>query len=428
MKPNQNRTTCFQSPEATVEVSPRFKLLKAFGALAALFSISCGALATPLDFNKTFESSLQMNCSGNCPTVSKKYAREGDSSMKAYINRNSSPNSYRAEAVIPGKAKKMEFNRDYWYGFSVYLPEDWQVTGKNEVLAQFHSTLDKGDAQNGPPVAIRTGTGNWEIVNRAEGDQRAGGRLWTLNNVWEDVGKWTDWVIHFKPSYEANGVLRIWKNGALVAQHYGKNTYNDQVGPYFKMGLYMNWKNRSCCDPSMYKKSVYHDSLRIASGPNAGYFDVAPRGDAPLEPVGGNPAAQEEPEEANTSTAVNTTSTDTSGSSQQATTDNTAGSSTASAPNSGAEYVEIANLSHRQTVSGKIKIVVDTNDPDGIKRVVVRADNKQKSFLIGRKTAAPWEFTLDTEPYASGPRLRIQAVVIDMNGKKQKDVVRVFAK
>ncbi len=93
----------------------------------------------------------------------------------------------------------------------------------------------------------------------------------------EDVGKWTDWVIHFKPSYGSQGVLEVWKDGLLVATRSGSNTFQNRVGPYFKMGVYLDWKDRNCCNDKSPEKRVYHDALRIASGPDAKYSDVTPR-------------------------------------------------------------------------------------------------------------------------------------------------------
>lgn len=384
-------------------------------AAVGLFLTTQLGFAAQVELENNFESKLKMNCSGNCPTVSKKHAREGSSSMRSFIDRKKSKNSYRAEAVIPGNAKKMEFDEDYWYGFSVYLPQDWEVSGRNEVIAQFHSTLDPGDKANGPPMSIRAGTGNWEIVNRAEGDKRAGGKVWTLNSVWEDVGKWTDWVIHYKPSYGNKGVLRIWKDGSLVVQRYGKNTYQDRVGPYFKMGLYMNWKKRNCCDPGVRAKTVYHDALRIASGPRAGYFDVAPRGGA----------------SSGTSTAKNVSnkrSSKASAANQAAASEKQSSSSGSGSPKQsspGKDSVEISNLRSRQRVSGKVRVTVDAYDRQGIRQVLLQVGDDRSGKVVGKKSKAPWNFTLNTNRYRSGSTLRLKAIMRDKKGNTRSDVIRV---
>ena len=103
-----------------------------------------------LDQEHNFESGqLTLECSGNCPTVTTKYAREGKYSMESYVNRLTSTNSFRTEAVLKTNPK-MEFNKDYWYGFSIYLPYGWEVPDKFEVLAQFHHTPDAGAGGSTP--------------------------------------------------------------------------------------------------------------------------------------------------------------------------------------------------------------------------------------------------------------------------------------
>lgn len=264
-----------------VRAAPRVApILKSLG-ISAFLLLAPLAYSTPVDYVRNFEEGLELNCSGNCPSVSDDVAREGSRAMRSQITKNSDGNTYRAEVVIPGRAKNLQYDVDYWYGFSSFLPLDWEVNYKNELIAQFHSALDPGDDKVGPPVAIRSGReGDWEILSRAEGDTRGSYRQWTLNSVWEDVGKWTDWVIHYRPSIGEKGVLRIWKDGALVVEHTGPNAMDDERGPYFKMGIYKPfWKNRD--DSGQITKTIYHDALRIASGPQAGYFDVAPR-DTPL--------------------------------------------------------------------------------------------------------------------------------------------------
>ena len=90
-------------------------------------------------------------------------------------------------------------------------------------------------------------------------------------------------MIHFKPSYGSQGVLEVWKDGLLVATRYGSNTYQDRVGPYFKMGLYLGWKYRICCNDKLPAKRVYHDALRIASGPTAKFQTGSSAGNDPAE-------------------------------------------------------------------------------------------------------------------------------------------------
>jgi Polysaccharide lyase len=269
-----------------------FRVITTLGAVVAFSTI---ALHTPnaaaaLDQEHNFESGFTMNCSGNCPTVTTKYAREGKYSMESYVNRLTSTSSFRTEATLKTNPK-MEFNKDYWYGYSIYLPYGWEVPDKFELLTQIHYTPDSG-TPGSPPFGIYSGTGSWKVSNTNHLGEK---KEWLLNSVYEDVGKWTDWVIHFKPSYESQGVLEVWKDGLLVATRYGSNTMQNKVGPYFKMGLYVGWKDRTCCNDKSPEKRVYHDALRIASGPTATYSDVAPRNAATTPTPGSTPEPVPEP-------------------------------------------------------------------------------------------------------------------------------------
>lgn len=215
-------------------------------------------------------------CHGNCPEVTDKIpARSGKYAMRSYLGEGRS-NKRRTEAIFSNRKERlMEWERDYWIGFSIYLPNNWKHYGKFEILAQIHASVDEGERQRSPPFAIYTGSGNWKITNRALGGIK---NDWVLNSVYEDINRWTDFVIHYKPSYNSSGVLRVWKNGELVASREGPNAYKDTDGPYFTLGLYTGLYDQTEGNPP---KTVYHDALRIASGPDAGYEDVAPSGDGP---------------------------------------------------------------------------------------------------------------------------------------------------
>lgn len=218
-----------------------------------------------LDHVHDFEGGeLTLTCSGNCPRISDKFARHGRYSIRSALT-ESSENQKRTEAVIPGQAKKMEFERDYWVGFSIFIPLDWEAPGGMELIAQIHRTPDPGEPGGQPPVAIYTGSGNWKVTNQWA-DQKVD---WVLNSVYEDRGRWTDFVIHYRPSYGEGGTLRVWKNHALVAQRYGRNTDTDEIGPYFKWGLYKGKRNSP-------RQTVYHDEIRIATGSAFRYWEVTP--------------------------------------------------------------------------------------------------------------------------------------------------------
>ncbi|MCA9363593.1 polysaccharide lyase, partial [Candidatus Kaiserbacteria bacterium] len=229
-------------------------------------------------YESTFENGqLNMGCSGNCPTVTTKYARAGSHSMESYLNRNTSPTNFRTEGSLASRLK-FSWDVDYWIGFSVLFPDSWEnPAGIGEIVWQIHSS---GSGHGGPPVAVYTGNGTWNVGMRYEQGTGYAMKSFNLGSIQNDVGKWTDWVIHYRPSKEGNGVFEVWKDGVYGGKYTGNTTYSDDVGgPYFKMGIYKwPWKNLDCCGGTSPEYRVYHDELRIAKGPNAQYSDVAPGG------------------------------------------------------------------------------------------------------------------------------------------------------
>ncbi|MEB3357777.1 MAG: heparin lyase I family protein [Synechococcales bacterium] len=171
-----------------------------------------------------------------------------------------------------------------WYGFSLYLPEDWKSDPAGEVVTQWHSKPDKHLGENfglgGPPLALIVDgdeiyvQSRWDPspVTSKQSKTRQESKLWRGSY---EKGEWMDWVVQVDWSHQSDGVLRMWKDGDLVVDRKGANTYNDQVGPYFKTGIYKySWK-RSPEKSNTDKRVLYVDNVRIADG-SANFATVDP--------------------------------------------------------------------------------------------------------------------------------------------------------
>lgn len=162
-----------------------------------------------------------------------------------------------------------------WYGFSIYLPNDWKTDPAGEVVTQWHSRPDKHLGENyglgGPPLSLMIDGNEMYVQSRwdpspvttKQSKTREDAKLWRGSY---EKGEWMDWVVQVDWSHQSDGLLRMWKDGELVVDRKGPNTYNDKVGPYFKTGIYKySWK-RSPEKSNTSSRVLYVDNVRVADG------------------------------------------------------------------------------------------------------------------------------------------------------------------
>lgn len=261
-------------------------------AMAAVSELAMGGEARnvqpPLLFGSSFETgSIDTSdwlISGNTPVVSTEVARAGKYSMKSVLDRQNSRISFRTE--VHALTPKPLLQQEYWYGFSIYLPDGYASDPVWEVVAQWHDTPDEGENWRNPILAVWTDNGSWSVSNLWDdkaitpidenGNFVYGGKSNYKLGAY-DTGKWTDWVFRVKWSYKSDGILQVWKNGQLVIDQQSKpNCFNDVTMPYFKMGIYKGWKDSSSVGV-VSKRVLFHDEFRMA-GPGGSYEAVAPGG------------------------------------------------------------------------------------------------------------------------------------------------------
>ncbi|MFI6682476.1 polysaccharide lyase [Streptomyces sp. NPDC050485] len=178
-----------------------------------------------------------------------------------------------------------------WYGFSVYLPSNWQKDPQSSILAQWHAVLNdpgktKGNGDGSPPVSLSVAGDHWQMKlhwNTQGGiSSGPGSGHKTIDLGAITPGVWTDFVLHAKWSNTSAGLVQLWKAGHQVMDYNGPIDYSAQVGPYFKLGIYHpDWKSFK---KSKYQQDttatgpivVYDDAVRTIEGPGT-YAAVAPR-------------------------------------------------------------------------------------------------------------------------------------------------------
>ncbi len=240
--------------------------------------------------------------SGNTATIVSGRAPvfEGKKSLSVFIDKNKSRIPFRTEIVINrtkhGKQfSEFEIGKEYWFGFAVYLPNDYQNPKYDDILFQINSRPDAGDGSRNPSITLNVGgdlknrkrgvnESNW-VISVAGDDRRIlrdsnyqSHASAVLGPVNRDKGRWVKWVVHFKNTYKSNGFLEVWKDGVQVYNKRGiRTTFNDARGSYVKMGSYKwSWKskhNYATINPA--RRQSYLDAVRIGIGPNR-YNDVAP--------------------------------------------------------------------------------------------------------------------------------------------------------
>ena len=224
--------------------------------------------------------------SGNSPGITTSPTRAGKYAMKTSLDRYKDKVSYRTEVSGPGS----KVGNEYWYGFSIFLPKGYATDNIWEIVAQWHGVpnFKIGENWRNPVMALYTSGGKWSLVNRWDAKENtfeSGKREYGGTKKYDfgvyDTGVWTDWVIHVKWSYGADGFLDIWKNGKKILDQKGPNAFNDDRGPYFKMGIYKGWRDKKRPCDAVTKRLLYHDEFRMA-GADASYQDVAPGGGKPL--------------------------------------------------------------------------------------------------------------------------------------------------
>jgi hypothetical protein len=242
---------------------------------------------------------------GTCPwvrTIVGSPARAGSTAAQMELRRTDPSGSCfncskRSEITYP---KLTGWSRDQqgpfkagdetWFGFSIYIPGDWvndaaYTPGGGEILFQLHETPDNGNWNKNRTSFLRliAEAGNFRWITYASACTAAdscwtavpqmGGKtdgqmdyIGPLNK-----GQWTDWAIHAKWSYGADGLLEIYRDGQKVATINGPNNYNTQNAGFFKMGIYKwSWNNTGVPE-----RVVGYDNVRICSG-NCGLATISP--------------------------------------------------------------------------------------------------------------------------------------------------------
>lgn len=186
----------------------------------------------------------------------------------------------RAEVTII----KEGVQKEMWYAFAVYFPAgEFEADSKTEIISQWWQSGDNhlGEANASPATALRIqddrfifDTGyNDALISKGVLPQSR--RKIDLGPVVKD--SWQEFVFHFIHSYQADGLIEVWQNGARVLTHPGGNMYNNAAMPKWKLGIYKwKWNGEESSDTR--KRVLYFDNIRVGNAlARAGEMNPVPR-------------------------------------------------------------------------------------------------------------------------------------------------------
>jgi hypothetical protein len=199
-----------------------------------------------------------------------------DGSYKLRFEVVPKPTVFRSEIV----RSPVPIGSDNWYGFSVFIPKKWRYDREATILAQWHAEVDL-PVDNYPVASLYLIRDSWQVRLNWNGSGITsrgpgwGKKIYRLGAAAK--GRWNDWVVRGKWSYRRDGLLEVWHDGVKAVEHRGPNAYNNESGPYFKMGIYHPaWRRPTArIKPGAQTLVSYADAIRFAR--NAGYDAVRPR-------------------------------------------------------------------------------------------------------------------------------------------------------
>jgi hypothetical protein len=242
--------------------------------------------------------------------TNKMSTRLGKNAIKFTI-RLTDPRDQKLNPNVPGRPRAQlnrskgilsEFinGKEFWTGASVFIPNDWIIDKtRHDVLFQWFQKRDickngvwdptgTPEVSGSPPMQLRVEGANWVVVNRWDDRPCHTHPIQGNENLLRmpvNKGVWTDWVFRTIFSAGNDGLIQIWKDGVLVVDRIGKNTFNNKIGNRLTVGLYKAGWEKIVNSP-VQKRVIYYDEIRISEAtPNISIAEnrkrVSPPGPKP---------------------------------------------------------------------------------------------------------------------------------------------------
>lgn len=140
----------------------------------------------------------------------------------------------RERSELSERKKTTKVGDEYWYGWSIYFPEDYTNVYPTKVaLGQFHQ-------QDSHPVwMFQNSDGGYHLDDQVFGHTR---KYYELVPEWDLRGKWHKVEIHANWATDRTGFFRVWVNGERKVNYTGPTM--DSKVTYFKYGVYRSFLSR----------------------------------------------------------------------------------------------------------------------------------------------------------------------------------------
>jgi hypothetical protein len=167
--------------------------------------------------------------------------------------------------------RRTEIGGTYWYGWSMFLPDDFDHRGSDTIVMQLASwpTPRNGrfpHSANGPYLEIQpSGRLIMHLQHRGEDKDMVCDDFVIAEDVASLRGNWLDFVMHAKWTGDNDGHFQLWMRFGndpyeKKVDYKGATWWNDEdTGPYLKIGAYMGepgWKGPE-------SRTVYTDEYRL---------------------------------------------------------------------------------------------------------------------------------------------------------------------
>lgn len=259
-------------------------------SVAGSNTITASTTAASLILQSTFEEDYPLNTAQiggwakygpnvDADVVTTEKSRAGSKAVKFVFNYSdwqpTNTNYFQRAQISQANNITLTLGSTYWTGVSTYIPTTWQddYPSNAELIWQYHGSTNGPACGSSPSFALYL-DGNTENLNVRgatstvyNGNTAPSSKTIGSFSLDADKGKWVDWVMKTNFSY-TNGSIQVWKNGVLVANYSGPNTYHSggcqttDIGPWFNVGVYKwDWGNLAT---QVTNRTMYADEIRQA--------------------------------------------------------------------------------------------------------------------------------------------------------------------